>query len=311
MNTHSDKNGEGRTAFFSNPYLLLILTTFFWGGNAVAGKLAVGEISFAALTFFRWLVAFLLLLPFAWPHILNDREQIKRSSGVLFVLGGLGFAGFNLMMYWALTYTSVVNVVIEQASIPALVMLINFVVFRQSVPFWQPVGLVLTLLGVVLTVSQGNPFSLLTSGVNQGDAIMMIAALCYVGYSLGLAWKPAIHWLSFMLFLCGSAVVVSGVVWSYEVFTQGFHWPSRAALLLILYTGVFPSLVSQLFYARGVELIGANRASLFINMVPIFGSILAIFLLGEAFRWFHMAGLLFVVGGIVLAEQSKRVLPKH
>ncbi len=291
---------------FANPYLLLSLTTLFWAGNAIAGKLAVGELSLIALVFFRWMVACLIVLPFGWRHVVNDSRQIKQHAPLLFGLGAIGFTGFNLTMYWALRHTSVVNVVIEQAAIPVLIMLFNFVAFRLQVRLFQIVGLILATVGVIVTVTGGQPASLLNGGVNSGDAIMMIAALCYAIYSIGLRWRPPIHWLSFVFVLSFSACIVSLIFWLVEVYNNGFELPGIKGMLLVLYVGVFPSLLSQLFYARGVDLIGANRAGLFINLVPVFGSILAVFMLGEPFHWYHATGMLLVIGGIFLAERAAR-----
>lgn len=291
---------------FSSPYALLMLTTLFWAGNAIAGKFAIGEIDFITLTLLRWLLATVCLLAFAWRQVLLDRELILKNLPYLFALGAIGFTGFNLCMYWALSYTSVVNVVIEQAAIPLLIMIFNFLAFRLAVRSLQIVGLMMALTGVVLTVTRGEPGSLMQEGINQGDAIMMLAALCYALYSIGLRWRPEIHWKSFLFSLTASALVVSTSTWLIYVAVNGFVVPSGRGMWLVLYVGLFPSLLSQLFYARGVELIGANRAGLFINLVPIFGSILAIVILGEYFHWFHAVGLSLVVGGIFLAERSAR-----
>ncbi len=291
---------------FSSPYLLLAMTTLFWAGNAIAGKFAVGEIDFITLTFFRWMLASLCLLVFAWRQVVRDRATIRQNIVYLFALGAIGFTGFNLCMYWALNYTSVVNVVIEQAAIPVLIMVFNFLAFRLGVRVLQVVGLFMAVVGVVVTVTRGDPADLLQGGVNQGDAIMMMAALCYALYSIGLRWRPKMHWKSFLFSLMFSALLVSTVAWIVFISINGFATPSVKGMSLVLYVGLFPSLLSQLFYVRGVELIGANRAGLFINLVPIFGSLLAILLLGESFYWFHVVGLSFVVGGIFLAERSAR-----
>ena len=306
MSVLGQKFNRARSWVFSNPYLLLVLTTLFWAGNAVAGKYAVGEIDFITLTFFRWLLASLCLLALAWRQVLVDRQQIQKNLAYLFVLGAIGFTGFNLCMYWALSYTSVVNVVIEQAAIPLLIMIFNFLAFRLAVKPLQIVGLMMALVGVAVTVTRGELGSLLEEGVNQGDAIMMLAALCYALYSIGLRWRPDIHWKSFLFTLTVSALLVSTVTWGVYVSINGLNMPTGKGLSIVLYVGLFPSLLSQLFYARGVQLIGANRAGLFINLVPIFGSLLAIVVLGEVFHWFHAVGLCFVVGGILLAERSAR-----
>ncbi len=291
---------------FDNPYLLLCLTTLFWAGNAIAGKLAVADITAVELTFYRWFVANIIMLPLAWRHLQNDWPQIRQKWPLLLAFGGIGFAGFNLSMYWALNYTSVVNVVIEQAAIPVLIMLFNFVAFRLKVRILQLLGLGLALLGVVLTVTRGEINLLLENAINLGDAIMMFAALCYAAYSVGLRWRPKMHWLSFLYCLSFSALLTSSVFFIPLAVQTGIGYPSLQSIGAVLYVAIFPSLLAQLFYARGIDLIGANRAGLFINLVPIFGSVLAIALLGEVFRWYHMTGLILVVGGIFLAERAAR-----
>ena len=296
---------QAQHRWFANAYLLLSLTSLFWAGNSIAGKLAVGELSSFTLTFLRWTVATLVVLPFAWKHVVRDWALIRRNGPLLVLLGVTGFTGFNLTLYWALNHTSVVNVVIEQAAIPVLIMMINWVAFRQKVHLLQIAGLLLTLAGVTLTVT-GGKLSVLLGGVNVGDAIMMLAAVFYALYSIGLRWRPPIHWLSFMFVLALSACISSGFAWMAEVAESGVQWPGVRGWLVVLYVGILPSLVSQLFYARGVELIGANRAGLFINLVPVFGSLLAVLLLGEHFRWYHAVGLLLVSGGIFLAERAGR-----
>ncbi len=291
---------------FSRPYLLLTLTTLFWGGNAVAGKLAVGEISFITLNLLRWLLACLFMLPFAWRYLVADWATIKQHGFVLFLLGSIGLSGFSLCMFWALNYTSVVNVVIEQAAIPVLIMLCNFLLFGLSIRWLQLAGLSIALIGVAITVSKGDFYSMVQQGVNIGDAIMMLAALCYAAYSIGLKWRPPMHWLSFLFCLSISAIPASLMFWLWEVSKEGLQAIDLSGVWLVLYVVIFPSILSQLFYARGVELIGANRAGLFINLVPIFGSLLAVVLIGERFLWFHAAGMAMVIGGIATAERSAR-----
>ena len=306
MDSGSENKVETSSGWFGNAYLLLTLTTLFWAGNAVAGKLSIDEMSFIALTFYRWALATLIVLPFALRHLVREWNLVRRHAALLFGLGAVGFTGFNLTMYWALHHTSVVNVVIEQAAIPMLIMIINFVAFQLQVRVLQIAGLFMALAGVITTVSSGQPLSLLDNGANLGDAIMMLAALCYAVYSIGLRWRPPIHWLSFVFVLALSACLVSFVFWLGEIQLTGVQWPSQTGWYVVLYVGIFPSLLSQLFYARGVELIGANRAGLFINLVPVFGSLLAVLVLGEGFHWFHGAGLLLVSGGIYLAEHAAK-----
>ena len=159
--------------------------------------------------------------------------------------------------------------------------------------------------GVVVTATHGAPLALLEAGINRGDAIMMVAVLLYAGYAVALRWKPAVHWLSLLFAMAVAALLCATPAFLVEIATQGWRMPSAQGWLIVAYTAVFPSIVSQLFFIRGVELIGSNRAGLFINLVPIFGALLAVALLGEVFRAYHLLGLVLVIGGILIAERFR------
>jgi len=290
-------------SLFANPYLLLTLATLAWGGNSVAGKLATVDWHPFTITATRWLLAIIMLLPFALPHLRKDKAILKTHWPILLALGAFGMALFNLCMYLALHHTSAINVSIEQAAMPMMIMIANFVFFSQRTGAMQIVGLVCSILGVLVTTTGGKPWTFFTNGLNFGDAIMLLACVFYAAYTIGLRWKPEVHWLSFiwMVSIGAFPMTVPFCLWEWQ--THPFTMPPIKGWLIILYIVIFPTVVSQIFYARGVELIGGNRAGLFINLVPIFGSLLAITILGEKFHWYHGVGLTLVVGGIALAEK--------
>jgi len=233
-----------------------------------------------------------------------DAAVIRQHLPLLVLLGAVGMCLFNLLMYFSLGYTTVINVSIVQAAIPVLIMMANFVVLSQRVRVLQIVGLVLSILGVLVTTTSGQPFSLLDSGLNIGDGLMLLACVFYAGYTFGLRWRPAIHWLSFMWVISVSAFVMTlpFVAWEWSAGIPPL--PKFDGLLILLYVVIAPTIISQIAWARGVELIGANRAGLFANLVPVFGAVLAVLLLGEYFQWFHGLGLFLVLGGIGLAERA-------
>ncbi len=292
---------------FSNPYLLLLLATLLWGANSNAGKLAVGVIDPITLTQLRWFFTALIATIFGFNYLRRDWPVAKQHLALLFVLGCLGFSGFNLSLYGALTYTSVINASIEQASIPLFILVFNFLLFGQRVMALQLLGVILAVAGVVVTVSEGNPAVLLDSGLNRGDAMMIFASFLYASFSVLLRHKPKIHWLSFLAILALSAALatIPFTVWHWGQ-NGGVPEIGKNAWLLVAFVVIFPSLISQLLYIRGVELLGANRAGLFINMVPVFGSLIAVLVLGESFFAYHAAGLCLVFGGIALAEWCMR-----
>jgi len=290
----------------SNAWILLTLAPLLWGGNAVAGKIAAAEWLPFTFTSLRWGCATLVLLPLAWRPLQHDWPLVRQNLVLLFLLGGVGMCLFNLSMYLALNYTSAINVSIEQAAIPVLIMAANFLFLSQQVKAWQAFGLTVSIVGVFVTVTQGDPLSFFASGLNRGDALMLLASVFYAAYSFGLRWRPTIHWLSFMLVISVSAFIVTLPFAGWELTQQSQAMPGMQGFLVLLYVAIFPTIFSQIAWARGVELIGANRAGLFINLVPIFGSMLAVLIIGEQFRWYHALGLIMVIGGIVVAERAAR-----
>ncbi len=291
-------------------YTILMLTALVWGANAVAGKLAVGHISPLLLTTFRWLFAFLFILAFSFRHVSRDLPAIKAHFLQLFLLGAVGFAGFNSMLYLALNYTSTINVVIEQAGMPLVIFGANFLLLRIGVTWLQMIGFTLTMVGVAITVSNGDPSRLLALELNRGDALMLLAILFYGGYTVALRWKPALHWQSLLTVLAGCAFLASLPLAATEAAMGSLIWPDTRGWLVTLFTAIFPSLLAQGLYIRGNEMIGANRAGLFVNLVPIFGTLLAVVILGESLYAFHLVGLTLVLGGIALAERGKPSVPR-
>ncbi|MFN4273157.1 MAG: DMT family transporter [Aliihoeflea sp.] len=291
-----------------NAYVLLLLTALFWGGNAVAGKLAVGHVSPMTLTALRWVLGLAVLGAIGWRQLVQDWPVVQRHLPFLLLLGTVGFTLFNAALYSALTMTSAINVSIEQAAIPMIIILFNFLLFRQRVTWVQLLGLAFSVVGVALTASHGDLTRLAELDVNFGDALMIGAVFVYAGYTLALRFRPDIHWKSFMIVLSAAAFVTSLPFLAWEMQTDRFILPDMRGWLLVLYTALFPSVLAQIFYLRGVETIGPNRAGLFVNVVPIFGTLLSILLLGEAFMPHHAVALALVLGGIWMAEVSGRRL---
>ena len=285
-----------------NAYILLLVATLGWGGNAVAGKFATGGWEPFTLTCIRWLVVVLVLLPFSWRLLVHDRKLIAEQWR-FFVVAGISMSLFNLLMFLALNYTSAINVSIEQASMPIFIILANFFILHKRVTTLQILGVLISVLGVVVITSHGELLNVFKQGLNLGDAVMLLACMFYAGYTFILRWRPPVHWLSFMCVVALVAFFTAIPFVAFEVRQVGLQLPSSDYWLLLLYIALVPSIISQLSFAKSVELIGGNRAGLFINLVPVFGSFLAVFLLGEQFLVYHAIGMVFVIGGILLAER--------
>ncbi|MEJ6783560.1 DMT family transporter [Aminobacter sp. Piv2-1] len=289
-----------------NAYVLLLLTALFWGGNAVAGKLAVGHVSPMLLTALRWGIAAVILGAIGLRQLRLDWPAVRGNLPLLTLLGALGFTVFNAALYSALNFTTAINTSIEQAGIPMFIFAANFLLFRIKVTIAQVAGFVLSLTGIALTASHGDLTTLLMLDVNFGDTLMLIAVLVYSAYTVALRFKPQIHWQSLMIVLTGSAFVMSIPFALWEMNSGRLILPDATGWLLTGYIVLFPSIIAQIFYIRGVEQIGANRAGLFINMVPIFGTILSVLIIGEDFQFYHAIAFTLVLGGIWIAEHSGR-----
>lgn len=290
--------------------MLLTCVALFWGGNAVAGKLAVGHVSPMLLTALRWLFAVIFIAPFALANVREQWPIIRKNMVMLFLFGAFGFAGFNALFYYALNYTTAINVTIEQSIMPLIVFFGNFLLFKLRPTPLQLIGFSLTLFGVAITVSNGDLASLLFLNLNRGDALMLMAALLYGGYTVMLRYKPPLHWRAMIFVLAVSALLSSLPLAYVEYHTGNMILPDIQGLGVILYIAIFPSLLAQSLYIRGVEMVGGNRANLFINLVPVFGSILAVLILGEVLHTYHIFALAFVVAGILLAERSAIIQSK-
>lgn len=289
----------------SAAYVLLFFTTLFWAGNAVAGKLAVGHVSPMTLTMLRWLMAFSVLLIIGGSQAWAERETLKKHLPILLSYGIIGFAGFNITLYSALNHTSAINVTIEQAAIPLLIFIGNFLFFRTKVTPGQIAGFSMTLLGVIVVASNGSLERLAALQFNRGDVFMVFAGIFYAAYSIMLKYKPAVHWKSLMVVMAFSAMITSIPFALWELSTPQGIAPDLQGWIVAAYTAIFPAIAAQVFYIKGIELIGPNRAGLFINLVPVMGTILAIVILGEAFGIHHALALVLVIGGIMLAERMR------
>lgn len=287
-------------------YLLLALTTLFWGGNSVAGRMAVGEISPMLLTAGRWGAAFLLLLAFGWRETLADWDRLKSKWLWLAVMAFFGFTFFNVCLYVALHHTTAVNSSVLQAAMPVAVFAASFFWHGERVRSAQIAGFLVTLAGVASIAGEGSLARLLTLRINPGDALVVVAIAVYGLYSVALRDKPALHWKSLMTALTGFAFVTSLPFLAIEWAIGALQPPTPTGWAVLAYTAIFPSILSQIFWIRGNEMIGANRAGLFINLVPVFGTLLAILILGERFAPYHAVALALVMGGIAIAERGRK-----
>lgn len=288
-----------------NAWLVLVTTMVLWGGNVVAGRLAVGEISPMALVSLRWVIACGLLTALSHRQIAADWPLLKGRLPLILVLGTIGFTVFNAMFYVASHLTGGINLAIIQGATPVMVILGNFLAFGVRVTPAQAIGLAVTLAGIAIVATHGSPAALFGLQFRSGDLLMLAADVLYAAYTLGLRWRPRGSSLSFFTLMAYMACATSLPLLSYEIATGTVQWPTPKGWLVLLYVALFPSFVSQLLYMRGVQLIGASRAGMFMNLLPVFGSLMAVLFLGEPFGLYHAAALGLVLGGIYVAERRR------
>ncbi|MGI9522682.1 MAG: DMT family transporter [Hyphomicrobiaceae bacterium] len=288
--------------------LLAVITTLAWSGNAIAGKFAVGNVSPLMLTLCRWLFAATLVGLFGWRHLRNDWPEIRKNIGFLFAAGVFGFTVFNGLLYTSLKFTSAINVTILQSTMPMMIFALNFLVYGMRVHWAQVVGYTVTLVGVLLIAGDGSMANLLELSFNIGDVLILLAVFVYAAYSVALHAKPKLHWMSLLAMLSLFALVASIPAAAAEYIAGETIMPTTfTAWAVVLYTAIFPSIISQAAWIRCNELLGGNMASMFLNLVPIFGAALAVMILGEAFETYHALALTMVVGGIAIAQRLSRL----
>lgn len=287
------------------PHLLLILTVLIWAGNAIAGKFAVGHISPMVLTFSRWALAFIIVSLFAQKQISKDWPVIRKHLPYMLIMGSIGFSGFNILLYSALHHTTAINVAIEQSAMPLMIFLGSLILYRQTFGWLQVIGFTLTLLGVSIVITGGNLALLKIQIFNRGDIMMFFAAICYSAYSIGLKQKPDMHWLSLLVAFFAGALIASIAALIWEVSNGTAVFPTTTTgFAVVAFTAILPSIVAQACYIEGVGKLGANAAGIYINLLPVFAAILAVFLLDETLGLFHVVALALVIAGITLVQRK-------
>lgn len=289
---------------YENAYLLLALTALFWAGNFVIGRGVHEHIPPIALAWTRWVLAAAITLPFAYPHIRREWPVIRKNLPILFFFGTVGVGAFNTLSYSGLNYTTALNALVLQSSGPILIVLSSFLIFGDRISTRQGLGIMLSLAGVLLMVSRGDLTVLSGFELNRGDLLILAALFLWGFYTAFLRKRPSIHWLSFICvtFMFGALVNTPFFIWEHLAVRQ--MTMDVPTLLAILYVSIFPSILAYICFNRGVELIGANRAGVCLHLVPLFGAILAIFLLGEKPQAYHFVGIALIIGGVTMAARK-------
>jgi drug/metabolite transporter (DMT)-like permease len=304
----SDQTSRGASPghwIANQPYLLLSITALCWAGNAIVGRLAAGHIPPVTLSFLRWSFAFLIVLPFAWKHLVRDWPVIRAKLGVMVVISLTGISAFNTLQYWALEHTQALNTLLLQSAGPLVVAMWSLILLGVRLTLAQAIGVLLSLTGVLVILLHGDLTALSNIQFNEGDLIFLAAMVVFGLYSVLTLKRPAIHGLSFVAFTfgCGAACLIPLLIW--ELFTRPVMAFDARNIASLFYVAVFPSTLAYLCFNRGVLLIGANRAAPFFHVVPVFGSLMAIVFLGERPQLFHIIGFALVLTGVFVASRKQ------
>lgn len=290
--------------FYSSPTMLLALAMLFWAGNTVAGRIAVGHVSPLVLVVLRWAGVIAVLWPLYGRQVVEHWPAVSARKGWLVAMAFFGFTLFNVLFYYAAQATSAVNIGILQGSMPIFVMASAFVLLGARPRGLQLLGAIVTSLGVLFVATQGSPLALTGTALNRGDLLMLAACVLYSLYTVGLRGRPAMPGVVFFTMLALVAAATSLPLLVVEHMTTGLKMPTLQGWLVTAYVAVFPSCLAQIYFLRGVDLVGPSRAGVFLNLVPIFSALLGVGLLDEAFRWYHGAAIVLVLGGIWIAEHA-------
>ena len=272
-----------------------------WAGNTVAGRVSTGEISPMVVVFLRWFIISIFLILFLNKKLLLSFKLISGKLVWLCLMGSLGLTGFNALFYIAAQNTTAINLGIIQGIMPAIILVGSVIMFKESVNFTKVTGLIIAFFGVLVVVSQGDYERVILLSFNYGDLVMLCACFFYSGFTLGLKNKPVIDPIVLMTYFSLSALIFSIPLLVTEYYLGLIQVPSTStAWLTILYIAFVPSFLAQIFFIRGVELVGASKAGLFINFLPIFAAILGVLLLGERLFVYHLISLFIVLLGVYL-----------
>jgi len=286
------------------PRLLLTLAAIFWAGNTVAARLAIGEISPFVLTTLRWIMVAAVLWPIYGREIREHWGEVRSRLFSITMLAVLGMSGFNALYYVAAHYTSAINIGILQGSMPIFVLAGAFLAHGARASLLQMAGVLITAVGVVVVATRGAPLEILDIELNRGDLAMLAACVLYAGYTVALTNRADMPGGAFFAVLAVLAAVTSLPLVGFEWLAGDLRAPTLHGLIITTWIAIFPSFLSQVFYLRGVDLIGPGRAGVFINLVPVFAAALAVWLISEPFAPYHAVALVLVIVGIWLAQRT-------
>ena len=288
-------------------YLILVLTTIFWSGNFIVGKAAsMYQIPPFSLNFYRWFFAGLILLPFTYKELIKKKKYIINNLGFFIVLGITSITIFNSIVYYSLYYTQVISGILMISTIPVWIIFISSILKIEKTNIFQIIGVILSLTGVIFIITKADLNLIKNLDFNKGDLSMVIAMFSWAIYSALLKSKKyEISQVSLLevVIICGLFFLIP--IYFIEMNMGNLIILGKPFYLILAYVVIFPGLASFFFWIKGISIIGANRAGIFLHLMPIMGAIMAMLIFEERFMFYHILGAIFIIAGITLSNKKK------
>ena len=286
--------------------IYLFGATLFWAGNFIVGKIAsINEIPPISLNFYRWFLAWLILLPFTFKELIKKKDYILNNIGLFIIMGITAVTVFNSALFYSLKFTQVISGVLMISTVPVMIIFISSLLKIEKTNIFQIIGVGLSLTGVLFIITKADIDILKNLDFNRGDLTMVIAMLSWATYSALLKKKK--YELSQISLL--QVVISFGVVFLIPLYFIDINMGNLIKLekpffLTLTYVVLFPGLASFFFWIKGVALIGPNRAGVFLHLMPILGAVMAMIIFNEKIMFYHFLGAVFIVAGITLSNKK-------
>ena len=287
-------------------YLFLVAAALFWSGNFIVGKFAtLFQVPPLTLNVFRWISVWFILIPFTYKEIYNNLPYIKKNWLVISFMGVITISTFNSVVYFALNYTQVINAVLMLAAIPAATIVLSSLMNIERTNIFQITGLLLSIIGIGSIISNGDVQKIISLNFNKGDLWMLVCVITWSLYSTLLKK----HNFKFSQFALIQLMVTVGIIF---LIPQFFYEKSiglevnfnKAFFLILFYVVIFPAIAAYYCWQKGIKIIGPNRSTMFIQLMPLFSAVLAIIIFGEKFEFYHLVGAIFILTGIYLSNRK-------
>ena len=290
-------------------YIFLILATLFWSGNFIVGKAAsLFEIPPFTLNFYRWTFAWLILAPFTLKEIFQKKNYIINNIKLFLILGVTSITVFNSIVYYSLNFTQVISGVLMISTIPVMIIFFCWVFKIEKTNFYQILGVFFSLMGVVVIVTNADINKLLNLNFNKGDLWMVVAMFSWAMYSALLRKKKfKLSQISLLQTIISAGLILLLPAYLIEMalgYRVDIHLPF---ILTLTYVVLFPGLASFFFWIKGISIIGSNRSGIFLHLMPIFSTIMAMFIFKEKFMIFHLIGAISIIIGIILSSKGRHI----